>query len=131
MVALWRRPALADPDPRRRERAVNVTIAVSLLFALLLAALGVQPDEIFWLVLVVAALPAAASVVDRSVDHILTPPGTLANRARPACSPPRWSAARAALLIIGAIWLLAWGWGIHLETLTASDTMAIRLLRAS
>ena len=34
-----------------------------------------------------------------------------------------------AFLIIGAIWLLAWGWGIDLDTLTAADTTATRLLR--
>ena len=36
--------------------------------------------------------------------------------------------ARAAL-IVGAIWVLAWGWGIDLDTLTATDTAATRLLR--
>jgi moderate conductance mechanosensitive channel len=32
-------------------------------------------------------------------------------------------------MIIGAIWLLAWGWGIDLDTLTASDTAFTRFLR--
>jgi small-conductance mechanosensitive channel len=83
----------------------------------------------FWLVAVAATLPAAVSVVKRSVDHILTPPGA------PEAKGPRSVLAAAlergtrAFLIIGAIWLLAWGWGIDLDTLTATDTAVTRLLR--
>ena len=129
MVALWRRPALSDPDPRRRERAGNVTIGVSLLFAVLWLLWVFSLMNAFWLVLVVAALPTAASVVDRSVDHLLTPPGTPETKGPPSVLAAALERGTRAFLIIGAIWLLAWGWGIDLDALTASDSMATRILR--
>ena len=129
MVALWRRPALADTEPRQRERARNVTVAVSLLFAVLWLLWVFSLMNAFWLVLVVAALPAAASVVDRSVDHLLTPPGTVETKGPPSVLAAALERGTRAFLIIGAIWLLAWGWGIDLDELTARDTTATRLLR--
>jgi moderate conductance mechanosensitive channel len=129
MVALWRRPALFDPEELRRDRARNITLGVSVLFAGLWLLWVFGAMKAFWLVAVAATLPAAVSVVDRSVDHILTPPGA------PEAKGPRSVLAAAlergtrAFLIIGAIWLLAWGWGIDLDTLTATDTAVTRLLR--
>ena len=34
-----------------------------------------------------------------------------------------------AILIIGAIWLLAWAFGVDLDTLTAGETMTTRVMR--
>ena len=123
MVALWRRPALSDPEKSNRERARNMTLVVSVLFATLWLLWVFGAMKAFWLVAVVATLPAAVSVVKRSVDHILSPPD-----APEASGPPSVLAAAIergtrALLIIGAIWLLAWGWGIDLDTLAATDTV--------
>jgi small-conductance mechanosensitive channel len=130
MVALWRRPALGSHDPTRRSRALNATVAVSVLFAAfwLLWVFGLTTA--FWVLLVVTGLPTAISVVDRSVDHILTPPGM----EHEVHGPPSVIAAaidRGArvLLIIGAIFLLAWAFGVDLESLTAGETMVTRVVR--
>ena len=129
MVALWRRPALSDPTEQRRDRARNITLAASMLFAALwlLWVFGVM--KVFWLLAIATALPAAASVVDRSVDHVLTPPGAAGANGPPSVLAAVLERGTRAFLIIGAIWLLAWGWGIDLDTLTAADTTATRLLR--
>ena len=129
MVALWRRPALSDPEESRRDRARNITIGVSMLFAAfwLLWVFGAM--KVFWVVAVVAFLPAAVSVVDRSVDHILSPPGAPEAKGPPSVLAAALERGARAVLIVGAIWVLAWGWGIDLDHLTATDTAATRLLR--
>ena len=130
MVALWRRPALSDPDPARRDRAFNVTVAVSVLFAAfwLLWVFGLTTA--FWVLLVAVGLPTAVSVVDRSVDHILTPPGTEDEvRGPPSVIAAALERGARALLIIGAIWLLSWVFGVDLDSLTAGETMTTRVIR--
>jgi small-conductance mechanosensitive channel len=130
MMALWRRPALSSPDPARRERAFNITVAVSVLFAAfwLLWVFGLTTA--FWVLLVATALPTAISVVDRSVDHILTPPGTEEEvRGPPSVIAAAIERGTRALLIIGAIWLLAWVFGVNLDSLTAGETMTTRVTR--
>ena len=84
MVALWRRPALSKASEERRSRAFNVTLGVSVLFAAFWALWFFGMMKAFWLLLVVAGLPAAISVVDRSVDHVLTPPGSEAAKGPPS-----------------------------------------------
>ena len=84
MVALWRRPALSDPEKPRRDRARNITLGVSMLFAALWLLWVFGAMKVFWLVAVAASLPAAVSVVDRSVNHILTPPGVPAAKGPPS-----------------------------------------------
>ena len=129
MVALWRRPALSDPEKSRRDRARNITLGVSMLFAALWLLWVFGAMKVFWLVAVAASLPAAVSVVDRSVNHILTPPGVPAAKGPPSVLAAALERGARAALIVGAIWVLAWGWGIDLDTLTATDTAATRLLR--
>ena len=129
MVALWRRPALSHQTEQRRDRARNITLAVSMLFAALWLLWVFGAMKAFWLLAIATALPAAASVVDRSVDHVLTPPGVEETKGPPSVLAAVLERGTRAFLIIGAIWLLAWGWGIDLDTLTAADTTATRLLR--
>jgi moderate conductance mechanosensitive channel len=77
----------------------------------------------FWLLVVVIALPLAIAVTRRAVDNLLRPPGA----PQIADGPPSVLAVciergiRAAL-IIGAVLLLAWGWGIDLIGLRGRDT---------
>jgi small-conductance mechanosensitive channel len=78
---------------------------------------------------VAAALPAAVQFVDRSVDHVLTPPGAPAAKGPPSVVAAALERGARAIMIVFAIWLLAWGWGIDLDSLAASDTTATRLLR--
>ena len=67
---------VADRSGSARDRALNITIAVSVLFAAFWLLWVFGMTTAFWVLLVAAGLPTAISVVDRSVDHILTPPGT-------------------------------------------------------
>ena len=129
MVALWRRPALSNPEEPHRGRARNITLGVSMLFAALWLLWVFGAMKAFWLLAVAASLPAAVSVVDRSVDHILTPPGVSEMKGPPSVLAAALERGARAVLIVGAIWVLAWGWGIDLDTLTATDTAVTRLLR--
>jgi moderate conductance mechanosensitive channel len=129
MVALWRRPALSKTSEERRSKAFNVTLGVSALFAAFWALWFFGMMKAFWLLLVVAGLPAAIRVVDRSVDHVLTPPGSEAAKGPPNVVAAALERGARAFLIIGAISLLAWGWGVDLDTLSAGETIWIRALR--
>ena len=129
MVALWRRPALAQSDPALRNRAFNITVAVSVLFAAFWLLWVFAMTTAFWMLLVAAGLPAAIHVVDRSVDHVLTPPGTVEHKGPPSVLAAVLERGARAILVIGAIWLLAWAFGVDLNTLTAGETMTTRVMR--
>jgi small-conductance mechanosensitive channel len=129
LIAMWRRPALLDPEKSRRNRARNITLGVSMLFLTLWLLWVVGAMKTFWLVVVATTLPAAVSVVDRSVNRILTPPGVPETKGPPSVLAAALERGARAVLIVGGIWLLAWGWGIDLDTLTAADTAMTRLLR--
>ncbi len=129
MAALWHRPALFHTDRGLRERAFNVTIAVSVLFAAFWLLWVFGMTTAFWLLLVATSLPTAINVVDRSVNHILTPPGTEEVSGPPSVTAAALERGARALLIICAIWLLAWVFGVDLDTLTGAETMTIRVLR--
>src|SRR5262249_41113065 len=77
----------------------------------------------FWLVLVVVAPPLAISIARRAVDNLLRPPGS----PQAADGPPSLLAVCIergirALLIVGAIAILAWGWGIDLAHFHDQET---------
>ena len=130
MMALWRRPVLSSPDPERRERAFNITVAVSVLFAAFWLLWVFGMTTAFWVLLVATALPTAIGVVDRSVDHILTPPGTEEEvRGPPSVIAAAIDRGARVVLIIGAIWLLSWVFGVNLDSLTAGETMTTRVTR--
>ena len=75
------------------------------------------------------ALPAAIGVTQRSVNHILRPPGVDAGAGPPSVRAVCLERGLRAALIIGAALLLAHAWQIDLVALTASDTMLTRLAR--
>ena len=129
MIALWRRPALVHGSEERRSTALNVTLSVSVLFAVFWALWFFGMMKALWLLLIVAGLPAAIKVVDRSVDHVLTPPGSEAAKGPPSVTAAVLDRGARAFLIIAAISLLAWGWGVDLDTLSASETIWIRISR--
>jgi moderate conductance mechanosensitive channel len=129
MIALWRRPAITRPEPGPRDRARRITLGVSVLFAAFWLLWVFGAIKVFWLVLVVAGLPAAVGVVDRSVDHVLTPPGEAETKGPPSVLAAALERGTRALLVIAAIWLLAWAWDVDLDTLTAGDTLVTRVLR--
>ena len=129
MMALWRRPALSHTDPALRDRALSITIAVSVLFGAFWLLWVFGMTTAFWVLLVAVGLPTAISVVDRSLDHILTPPDTTEVSGPPSVIAAALERGARAFLIIGAILLLSWVFGVDLDTLTAGETMTTRVMR--
>jgi small-conductance mechanosensitive channel len=138
--AIWRRPvesveaAEAGLDPVRENRHLNrvklnalLTAGLILLWGLRVA--GMMPA--FWLLLVAMVWPLADLLSRRGVEHILRPPGTTEAVGVPTITTVFLDRGIRAALIIGALVLLAWGWGIDLETLTAQETMTNRFARGA
>ncbi|MBV8711223.1 MAG: mechanosensitive ion channel, partial [Solirubrobacterales bacterium] len=132
--AVWRRPAAlqegsaaASPVTRRFGRG-TANAALTIGIALLWVFWVLRTMASFWLVLVLIMLPLAISVTRRAVDNLLRPPGS----PQVAEGPPNVLAVciergiRAAL-IIGAVAVLAWGWGIDLAHFRGEETLAARL----
>jgi moderate conductance mechanosensitive channel len=134
LEAVWRRPAALDegseassPASRRFGRgaaSTALTVGVVLLWVLWV----IHASASFWLVLVVMALPLSIGVSRRAVENFLRPPG----------SPPGTEGAPSvlavciergirALLILGAVAVLAWGWGVDLTHYRGQETLLGRL----
>ncbi|MBV8109603.1 MAG: mechanosensitive ion channel family protein, partial [Hyphomicrobiales bacterium] len=132
--AVWRRPVALNEDSeatlpvtRRFGRgAANTALSVGIV--LLWVTWVIHAMASFWLVLVAMTLPLAISVTRRAVDNLLRPPGS----PQVAEGPPSVLAVciergvRAAL-IIGAVAVLAWGWGIDLTHFRGEETLVGRL----
>jgi small-conductance mechanosensitive channel len=127
--AVWRRPTAihADgevPSPVARHfgrGTANTALSVGIV--LLWVFWVIHAMASFWLVLVAMALPLAISLARRAVDNLLRPPGS----PQAADGPPSVLAVCIergirALLIIGAIAVLAWGWGIDLAHFHDQET---------
>jgi small-conductance mechanosensitive channel len=129
LEAVWRRPAPLDesseassPVTRRfghGARNVVLSVGIVLLWVLWVAhAMGS-----FWLILVIVTLPLAIGVTRRAVEHLLRPPGSpqIADGAPSVLAVFIERSIRAAL-IIGAVAVLAWGWGVDLANLHGEET---------
>ena len=134
LEALWRRPvdtsAVALPETAREthrlsrvKQNVLLTVGLVLLWGLRLA--GMMPA--FWLLAVVLAWPLADRLTRRAVEHLLRPPGTTEIVGVPPVTTVFLERGLRAALIIGALALLAWGWGIDIESLAGQETMMMRL----
>jgi len=83
----------------------------------------------FWLLLVVMILPLAISITRRAVENVLRPPGsTQVDGGAPSVLAACIDRGIRALLIIGAVAVLAWGWGIDLAHLRDQETWFGRLV---
>ncbi|MGA8759885.1 MAG: mechanosensitive ion channel family protein [Stellaceae bacterium] len=137
LEAIWRRPfenVGAEPgtdDERRHLSRVKLnallTAGIILLYALRVA--GTMPA--FWLLLVALVWPLADRLSRRGVEHILRPPGTTEAAGVPTLTTVFLERGLRAALIIAALILLAWGWGIDIESLTANETMMTRFARGA
>jgi moderate conductance mechanosensitive channel len=116
--AVWRRLAALDvtgegPSPVTHHfgrGTVNtvLTIGIVLLWVCWVA----RAMASFWLLLVVMTLPLAISVTRRAIENVLRPPGsTQAEGGAPSVVAACIDRGIRALLIVGAVAVLAWGWG--------------------
>src|SRR4051794_11829880 len=134
MEALWRRPVASSdeagnevtPEARRLSWVkVNVLLTVGLVLLWGLRTAGAMPA--FWLLAVVIVWPLADRMTRRAVEHLLRPPGTTEVAGLPTLTAVFLERGLRAGLIIGALALLAWGWGIDLESMAARETMMTRM----
>ena len=109
-------------------RAALVTAALVALWLLWIAG----AHAVFWLAVFIIALPLAIGVTQRSVVHVLRPPGAEdATSNVPSVLTVSIERGARALLIIGAVVLLARAWQVDFVSLTMQDTLFTRLVRGA
>jgi small-conductance mechanosensitive channel len=126
----WRRPRAEGTAEGFGRRASSWLLSAYFVLLWVLWFLSAMP--LFWLAVVVVGLPVTIRVTERSVAHLLRPAGT----AEPAGTVKGVHVVGVergvrALLIIGFALLLAWAWKVDLGALTASETLATRLIRGA
>jgi small-conductance mechanosensitive channel len=88
--------------------------------------------HVFWLLIVGVGLPVAIRVTQRSVNHLLRPPGAVEENAHiPSLTAVCLERGLRAAWIIGAAALLAYVWDIQLGDLAQHDTALTRLVRGA
>ncbi len=133
----WRRPhAPADGSAaatgRRKLGHAGSSWLLSLYFVALWLLWVASAMPAFWLAVVIVGLPALVRVTQRSVEHVLRPPGTVeAGHSVPGILIVSIERGARVALLIGAAFLLAHVWAIDLGDLAARDTLATRILRGS
>src|SRR5262249_18855551 len=128
----WRQPCLATGDvygaaSRRRWNTSPWLVSGYFIALWLLWVVGGLPA--FLLAVVAGGLPVVFGVMQRSITHVLRPPGALDAGGPPGVLTVCLERGARALLIIGAAFLLAWAWRIDLVRLASQDSVATRLLR--
>ena len=137
LEAIWRRPAegaeaaseLVHENRRLSRVKLNALLTASVILLYALRVAGTMPA--FWLLLVALVWPLADRLSRRGVEHILRPPGTTEAVGIPTVATVFLERGLRAALIIAALVLLAWGWGIDIESLTAQETMMTRFGRGA
>ena len=116
---IWR------PGSSTAGRAAGSVLAVLIWIAWVAGA-----QYVLWTLIVVASLPVALRVTHRAVTHLFRPVESPDPEAV-AAPDSAWAAVvgwvARALLIVAAIWVLAWGWQLDLVELAGRDTPASRL----
>jgi small-conductance mechanosensitive channel len=131
----WRRPmppSDAAPAGTRTglQRASRWLLSVYFLLLWLLWVISATPA--FWLAVIALALPLALRTTSRSVNNLLWPAGAAdAGGQSSGLTVVALERGLRALLIIGAVLLLARAWHINPAALTEGDTVGTRLLRGA
>ena len=134
LEAVWRRPLGRDegadaPSPithRLGRGAQNALLSIGVVLLWVLWVVHAMAS--FWLVLVAITLPLAIGVTRRAVDHLLRPPGSTETAdGPPSVLTVSLERGIRVLLIIGAVAVLAWGWGVDLAHFHGQDTWLGRL----
>jgi small-conductance mechanosensitive channel len=111
------------PGSSAAGRAVGTALAVLIWVAWVAGA-----QYVLWTLIVAASLPLALRVTHGAVTHLFRPVESPDPQAVAPDSP--WAAVvdwvARALLIVAAIWVLAWGWQLDLVELAGRDTPASR-----
>jgi moderate conductance mechanosensitive channel len=134
LEAVWRRPTAprgvaegASAETRHYGRgAANIaaSIGIAIMWVCWVAAPGVTSVlPLFWLVLVLILLPPVISASRRAVEHLLRPPSSSRTGSAPSVIEVSLEHGIRALLIIGAVGVLAWGWSVDLVHLAGRDTV--------
>jgi small-conductance mechanosensitive channel len=137
LEAVWRRPAESadmEPEPvgetRRLSRVkLNALLTAGLVLLWGLRVAGMMPA--FWLLAVVMVWPIADRLTRRAVEHLLRPPGTTEITGVPTVTAVFLERGLRAALIIVALAVLAWGWGIDMESLAGRETMTTRIMHGA
>jgi small-conductance mechanosensitive channel len=133
LEAVWRRPAVLEgteassPVTHHFGRGTaNTALSVGIVLLWMLWVIHAMAS--FWLVLVITTLPLAIGVSRRAVENLLRPPGSpqVADVA-PSVLAVCIERGIRAVLIIGAVAVLAWGWGVDLVHLHGQETWVGRL----
>jgi small-conductance mechanosensitive channel len=130
---VWRRAPTATEATSQTLAARHTGRSLASLGAVvfwLVWAVGAMPT--FWFLTAAVGLPLAIGAARRGARHLLRPvvqaDGT---PEAPSVLAVFVEQGLRALLIVGAIWLLLWGWGLDVGSLAAQETAATRLLRGS
>ena len=130
LEAVWRRPAAPSHDSEAPSPATHsfgrgaantaLTVGVVLLWVLWV----IHAAASLWLVLVGMTLPLAIGVSRRAVENLLRPAGS----PQGADGPPSVLAVCIergirALLILGAVAILAWGWDVDLAHFRGEESL--------
>ncbi len=137
LEAIWRRPEedaemTVEPISESRHLSrlkLNALLTAGLILLWTLRVAGTMPA--FWFLLVAMIWPVADRLSRRGVAHILRPPGTTEAVGAPTLTTVFLERGIKAALIIVALAVLAWGWGVSLESLTARETMMDRFTRGA
>jgi moderate conductance mechanosensitive channel len=139
LEAIWRSPAgPAGADASafetrqfsRTARNTGLSAGIALLWVLWVAAPGVtnvRPS--FWLVLVIMALPLAIHMSQQAVDHLFR--SSDASETAPSVIRVGLEHGIRALLILGAVAVLSYGWDVDLIHLAGRDTFFARVVRGA
>mgnify|MGYP005849943113 CR=1 FL=1 len=134
MEIAWARPNSESGEgpqegtPANLSRPATASL-LSICFVLLWAFWVAGLTRIFWLGVVAPLLPMAIRLSERTVRHALRPPTGVESTAVSKLTTVYVERGIRALLIIGAVLLLAWAWRIDLVEMTSRDTVPIRLAR--
>lgn len=120
----WRRPRASEGGVRSQAMAW----LLSVYFIALWLAWATTAIRLFWLLVVVVALPLAIKAAQAAIGHVLRPPEGAGRGEGPSVAAILVSRAVRALLILGAAVLLTHSWAVNLGSLT-QDTTITRLLR--
>lgn len=133
LEAVWRRPVTRDEGAgspvieahRFGPGARNVVLSIGIVLLWVLWVLRAMPG--FWLLLFMITLPLAMAVVERSIQHLFRSPASQQASDAPSVVAVCVGRGMRAFLIIGAVLVLAWGWGVDVVSLAGQNTLFARV----